>query len=217
MRVKGYQTLAGLALQHVAGQAGRLGASDLPIPVTFGGWEEATNPYPVYQRADAYRIRAYCLRVFVYKCAYWTGTTWTLPAPSGIFRVVNLGGQTDWGTGRPYETHAWGTGFHRPGSEEANVMTGMLQTDTGNGDFTLSGSRIYALALAQHGDCLPFLIPPGSHHDMVIVGECFKRVAKKYPLVSEDPDVYQAKDVQTANRRLYCHVSACMVAEGVNP
>ena len=214
MRVKGYKTLAGLALQHVAGQSGRLAASDPPLIVTFSGWEEATHPYSSFQRADAYRIRAYCLRVFVYKCAYWTGTAWVLPAASGIFRVVNAGGQTDWGAGRPYETPAWPWNKYDTLGGGA-IVPGLLQSDTGNGDFTLSGSRIYALALAQHGDCLPFLIPPGSHHDMIIVGECFKRVAKKYPLVSEDPDVYQAKDVQTANRRLYCHVSACMVAEGV--
>ena len=213
MFVKGFQTLAGMALQQVAGpppastRPGKLGASDQPILVEFGGWEEATHPYASFQRADAYRIRAYCLRVFVYKCAYWDGTAWTLPTPAGIFRVVNAGGQTDWGTGRPFETHAW-TYPPPEGKWVEGIEATYLQDDSsnGSGSFTLSGSRIWALADDTHGDCLAVLIPPKAHHDLIIVGTSYKRVAKK----STGP-----KDVTDANRYLRCYVSACMVTEGL--
>ena len=193
MEILGHNTGASLSAQHVSGAGGRLGATVEPTLVEWNGWEVWPHPYPVYQRGDPYRLRAYCLRLFLFKCAWRDESAWHLPAPSGVYRWVNAGGQEALPDERPWKTHGW------PGGVD-NEDNGW-QLTTAAHDFTLDGQRIYQLASDRYGGCLDVLIPPLVHHDLAIVGRAWRRVAKRPA----------GKETLPANRKLEIKASVCRV------
>ena len=203
----GHCTDAGLAVQHVSQQPGRLAASVLPILVSWSGWLQ--NPHPVNRWGDGrinrtIAVRPACWRAFLYRCAWHDGTTWHLPA---LTQALKIGGTSPiTSTERPYETHAWGAGGAIPGiggdwvswGESGWNMDGTSLLDFASG---LNGENIFRLA-QESGVCLDHQIPPYAHHDLFIIAQQYVVYDR-----SEHPDV----KIGAANQKAIIHACACRV------
>lgn len=193
------------AAHRVSGPAQIMAATVEPYRVEFGGWELAEHPWPSYQRADGYRVRATCLRCFLYKCAWRDAETWHLPEPTAIFSP--LGGNSsetpmEWPRQRPYWSLSWLELIERSHGQRADA-----------GDFAFGGDTIFRLATERYGAGLDGLIPPGAKHDLLVIGLAYRRVAKRWPPVGDPPEP-QPKDSQPANRKLWCVVNIFSAADG---
>ena len=188
--------------QRVSGPDQVMAAAAEPFRVEFSGWELAEHPWPSYQRADGYRVRATCLRLFLYRCTYRDGATWQLPDPSAIFAPAAAPGvPLAWPRERPYWALSWhwGSGIHA--AEDFEFETDAIEERTA-ADFAFDGDTIERIGREQFGDGLDGLIPPFAQHDLLILGMAYRRVAKRWPPINEAGDP-RPKESAPANRKLW--------------
>lgn len=194
----------GIAVQRVAGRETLMASSREPQCLTWTGWELTSNPWPIYQRTDPYRIMETCFRVFLYECAKHDGSQYILPTPEIVTAVFN-------GTTAGEEQSPWVTSCWDYYTEVVDDYDRHYRWETATaGDFAFTGARLYDLAVATHGEeCFNALIPPNMPHPLAVFGVAYRRVTKKVvPGGSPSP-----KDSQPANRKLVMTAYVCNVAE----
>ena len=203
--ILGQQLDAELAAQRVSGADQIMAAAAEPYQVEFSGWELAEHPWPSYQRADGYRVRATCLRLFLYRCAYRDGTTWHLPDPTAIFSPAwHTTTPIAWPRERPYWSLSWHYGFtiHVYAGFYFEAWPEQIEERSAFGDFAFTGDTIERVGRERYGAGLDGLVPPFAQHDLLILGMAYRRVAKRWPPINEDGDP-RPKESAPANRKLF--------------
>ena len=208
--ILGQQLDAELAAQRVSGADQIMAAAAEPYQVEFSGWELAEHPWPSYQRADGYRVRATCLRLFLYRCAYRDGTTWHLPDPTAIFSPAwHTTTPIAWPRERPYFALSWCHNLHflfpieiSDGYWTFYFRPEQIEERIGAADFAFTGDTIERIARERYGVGLDGLVPPFAQHDLLILGMAYRRVAKRWPPINEDGDP-RPKESAPANRKLF--------------
>ncbi len=205
MIILGHNTGESLAVQHVSQQPGRLGASVEPLRLDWEGWE--IRPHPLTPETDPdwykWKIVPFCYRAFIYKCAWRDNVTWHLPSPSGIYRLHQTEPAAVLPDERPWVTHAWDvTDGQDWGRWVDDAAVGMA-------DFTFGdGAALFELAQARFGSGLDYLIPPGAHHDLIVIGQAFRAY---YRWRAADGESESDARTKPANRYLMITASACRV------
>lgn len=241
MMLIGDKAASDRAAHRLAGSDQIMVATAAPIAFYFDGWELAEHPHAP-GRGTEYRLRATCLRHFLFQCAYRDDETWRLPPPLAIFSHDTtrdgklVGDSQTWPFNRPYAALAW---HNRPANEiwfglfpprfeiwnaKENLRTrdwgdfGTLELDdTPDEESRLSnlGAAIYRIAVSTYGKAgIAGLIPAGVPHDILLTGLAYRRVRKRWLVDEGPPEVFSEKSSERANRRLLIHINIVSAADG---